>query len=183
MDPYATPLSNVVSASDVPEEPEPTRLRREHLPTEKALQSLATTLLAVGLLGVVLGVALGTGRLWSLPESKAFASLVPPLWYLYLGSLLAVVGWNLRQLRVWVRPWAMFSTAVLAVLFPVGTFLSLAFGWRLLTSRGSFVLSEEYALVREATPELTAQTSSLFGVWFIVFVVGVVIFVAVSGLL
>lgn len=158
-DPYTPPRSDVSGAAEVPDA---VRIRTEHLHTERYLRAFGRLFL----LGAV--VAIGSTAL--LARTLAAGDPVPAelaLLAVSVGVGLASTwtGWMLATLNPRGRVPALVLSALALFSPPVGTVTGGLVLYLLMTEKGRFVLSEEYAAIRAATPEVRARTSPV--VWVV----------------
>jgi len=71
-----------------------------------------------------------------------------------VGACYFALGQGLRNLRPWARPITSLLTLPGVFGFPLGTLIALYILYLLLSPKGKFVFSGEYAQIRAATPHL-----------------------------
>jgi len=138
------------------------QIRREHLNRETSVRGIGS-LFYVGTLVLILFVA---SIVWSrFPLSNDGRPVTVQLFsfgMLGLVVLFAVVqGWvghGLRTLNGSVRLWAVALTALGLINFPIGTVISIYFIYVLVSAKGRFVMTPEYAAIRAATPHIRYKT-------------------------
>jgi hypothetical protein len=91
-----------------------------------------------------------------------------------LCAVTLAVAYGLRGLRTWVRVPAILLSVVGLLNFPVGTLLSGYVLYLLLSAKGRFVLTPEYAEIVAATPHMKYRSSTLVLVVVVVLLVGLV---------
>ncbi|HTT37608.1 MAG TPA: hypothetical protein VMH32_08080 [Burkholderiales bacterium] len=161
VNPYAAPKA-VVEDVSVSANPEAEALRREHIKHEASIRSIGILyyIAALVMAGGAAASALQLAR--NQPDLKAALSLVAAA-LLTIGFF--VIGRALRALQPRVR----IPTAILAGLgllsFPIGTLINGYILYLLLSKKGRFNLSPEYAAIVEATPHIRYRASIL--VWAI----------------
>jgi len=168
--PYAaTAISGLETATDMSDV---ARIRREHIGHEASIRSIGL-LYYVGS-AICLGVGLPT-LLAARTRADVFTALVVVF---PIGVALVVLGFGLRGLRPWVRPFTILISIVGLVGFPVGTLISAYVLYLILSSKGRLVLSSQYADIVERTPFITYRTSVI--VWIFL---GLLLVVLTMGML
>ena len=167
INPYAAPKAIV---DDISADPEAETIRRANLSHEASIRSIGTLYyltgfgVAVGALGAM--VQAGTQR-WSLYGAGILVVLG------LLAAMFFLLGRALRTLRRGAR----IPTVVLAVLgllgFPLGTLINGYILWLMLSRKGQFIFSPEYAAIVQATPQVKYRTSILVWIFLGLIVVGV----------
>jgi hypothetical protein len=142
------------SASDV-------ETRNKYLSHEASVQGIGALYLLGAVFLVLIGAGVIVGGIIGIMTGGADAAvgLILGLIYLPLGILQFWVGKGLRTLNPKVRTAAIVLSAIGLLGFPIGTIVSAYFLYLLASAKGVFVFSEEYARVREATPEIKYRTS------------------------
>ncbi len=159
VNPYAAPTADV---DDVNESADGKveALRQEHIKHEASIQSAG--LLYV--LGGLFGASAAVFGFLAVPKTDG-ASLLFPLFMVGFSGLWLYVGVSLRKLK----PWTRIPAALLAVLglfnIGLGTLISAYILWLVLSKKGRFILSPEYAAIVAATPHIKYRTSII--VWIL----------------
>jgi hypothetical protein len=151
---------------------DPAAIRREYLNHETNLRSLGS-LYYLGAFGGVVG-----GAVWiAVPQAR-----IP--YHQLIGVLMILLGIAYWKLAAWLRdldPRARLPANILAVIglvgFPIGTLISAYILYLLNSKKAAVVFSDEYVLVREATPEIKYKTSKIV-IGFVV-LLGLFIFIAI----
>jgi hypothetical protein len=138
------------------------QIRREHLNRETSVRGIGS-LFYVGTIVLILFIA---STVWSrFPLSNDGRPVTVQLFsfgMLGLVVLFAVVqGWvghGLRTLNGSVRLWAVALSALGLINFPIGTVISIYFIYVLVSAKGQFVMTPEYAAIRAATPHIRYKT-------------------------
>ena len=178
--PYSAPKSQVDDVSDSAN-PEADEIRRKYLSHETAIKSVGSLYYLGGFFSAI-GLV---GLLWFLfgssktPDDEALGSMV------ILAVFCVPLLWLARGLRK-LRPWARIPTAILAGIgllgFPFGTLINGYIMWLVLSKKGAYVLSPEYAEIVEATPHIKSKTSII--VWiFLILLLALIAFAAISALM
>jgi hypothetical protein len=165
--PYAaTAFSSTAPAGDFGSQASAEEVRNRFLKHEASVQSIGTLyllgavflLLAGGVMVISLIVLLVNGPAGD-PAPTAAGFAIPAVILLAFGALQFWVGLGLRKLE----PSARIVASVFSVLgllgIPIGTLISAYFLYLLLSKKGEFVFSPEYARVRAATPHIKYRTS------------------------
>lgn len=188
--PYAaTAYSSAVAAGDFGSLGSAEEVRKRFLSHEASVRSIGT----LYLLGVAILVFSAVVTIISLilrptngPNADGgTASIVAPaisiVFVLAIAGLQYWLGTGLRALHPPARTVAIIFSAIGLLGFPIGTLISAYFLYLLLSKKGEFVFSPEYAQVRAATPHIRYKTSVwlLVGIAFLVLVVIVGILAAV----
>lgn len=176
--PYATPAATVDDVLDGAAG-EAEAIRRDHIKHEASIKSIGTlyylggglTLLGMGavLFGALSGGTVRNDLIALVPILVAIAVSVAMLWLAY----------GLRALQ----PWSRIPTALLAAIgllgFPLGTLINGYIMWLVLSKRGKFILSAEYADIVAATPHVKYRTSIVVWIFLglIVLAIGAAILV------
>jgi hypothetical protein len=167
INPYAAPKANV---EDVSADAEAEAIRRANLNHEASIRSIGT-LYYLTASGVALGGLGAIAQAWTGRWSLGGAAIL-----VVLGLLAAVfflLGRGLRTLRRGAR----VPTIVLAVLglvgFPLGTLINGYILWLMLSKKGQFILTPEYAAIVEATPQVKYRMSILVWIFLGLIVAGV----------
>ena len=138
------------------------QIRREHLNRETSVRGIGS-LFYVGTIVLILFIA---STVWSIfPLSNDGRPVTVQLFsfgMLGLVVLFAVIqGWvghGLRTLNGSVRLWAVALSALGLINFPIGTVISIYFIYVLVSAKGRFVMTPEYAAIRAATPHIRYKT-------------------------
>ena len=144
------------------------QIRTQHLPAEASiraigtLQVIAAVMLFLGAVGQIVGGAAGV-----------FEVII----FVLLATLSFFLGRGLRNLKNWARITAAIFT-VPAILNPVSWLIL----YCLLSKKGAFVCTPEYAAIRAATPHLKYKTSIIVK-FFVGLLIVVLILVFVTLLL
>ena len=156
--PYQPPEAKV---DDVPDgaDAHAEVIRRDHIKHEASIKAVGTLyyLSTLGLLvsGVMSIFVLASGT--DVPQGMGGAILGVVM--LVFGVLMFLVARGLRKLSPWVRiPTALFS-AVGLLGFPFGTLINAYIMWVVLSAKGRFILSPDYAAIVAATPQVKYRTS------------------------
>jgi len=173
INPYAAPKAVVEDVSDVAN-PQAEAIRRAHINHETSIKGIGTLYyLSAFFMGLV---ALGTLLpLWTGHRDLGTVAIFAIFAGLAAGFFL--IGRGLRQLRRGVQA----PTIILAVLgllgFPIGTLINGYILWLVLSKKGQFIFSPEYAAIVKATPNVKYRTSLLAWIALAAVVVLVLVFV------
>lgn len=134
------------------------QIRHEHLNRETSVRGIG----CLFYLGTLFSILIITFTAWSIvPLSNDGRPVTTKLFnfgMLGLVVLFAVVqGWvahGLRTLNGSVRLWAVALSALGLINFPIGTVISIYFIYVLVSAKGRFVMTPEYAAIRAATPHI-----------------------------
>lgn len=174
--PYQAPLSDVGHVSPTTGiDGDPEEIRREYLSHEASIQAIGSLYLISAIM-LFLGGIFGGAMAIMAEESSEVGTGVG------MGVVLTAFGamfyWLSRSMRK-LDPRMKVPVGVLATLGlfnpPIGTLINLYILWAVFGAKGKFVLSEEYAAVREATPDIQYKTSPVvkaFAIGLLVLVVG-----------
>ena len=161
INPYAAPKAAVEDISDSAN-PRAEAIRRAHINHEASIRSIGTLYYLTAFLTAVVAVG-ALFQLWTGHRDLGDVAIFAISGVLATGFF--VLGRALRTLR----PGARTLTAILAGLgllgFPLGTLINGYILWLVLSKKGQFIFSPEYAAIVEATPHVKYQTSLL--VWII----------------
>ncbi len=168
--PFASPLEQARPASDVYTEHE--LVRRQYLNHEASVRSVGFLFLIGGGFGCLFAVvylipAFSIFFVAEAAEALAVFALFCVI-AIPLGALSVFYIWTeikLRQLNPVSRIPAIVLSAIGLLAIPIGTLISAYFLWLVASEKGAFVLSEEYAEVRRATPHIKYKTSIV--VWIL----------------
>jgi len=191
--PYAaTAFSSTAPAGDFGSQASAEEVRRKFLKHEASVQSIGTLyllgavflLLAAGVMVISLIVLLVNGPAAGDPAPTAASFAVPAVVLLAFGGLQFWVGLGLRKLQPSARIVASIYSVLGLLGIPIGTLISAYFLYLLLSQKGTYVFSEEYARVRAATPHIKYRTSIwvlvIVALLVLVFVIGIVALVATA---
>jgi hypothetical protein len=179
--PYSAPQARVadVGSGDIEHAEE---IRKEHINHEAGIRSAGTLygLYALFLLLATLVFAFGavTGGDAQNPRAVMIIAMVFCGGFFWLFYKLAS---GLRALQNWAR----VPTAIISGLgllgFPVGTLINGYIMWLVLSKKGTFILSPEYAEIVAATPHIKRKTSIV--VWiFLVLLLGLFVLLIAAAL-
>ena len=138
------------------------QIRREHVNREASVRGIGSLFY----LGTLLWILISIFTAWSIfrqpIDGRPFAVKFMNFGMLGLTVLIAVVqGWvahGLRALNGTVRLWAVVFSALMLINFPIGTVVSIYFIYVLVSAKGRFVMTPEYAAIRAATPHIRYKT-------------------------
>lgn len=181
--PFASPLEQAQPVSGYETEEE--SVRRQYLNHEASIRS-------VGLLFIIFGILGCVGAAFYLLPAIAIFFVAEPLealavvaivcaFAIPIGALSAFQLWTgvkLRQLKPVARIPAIVLSAIGLLAIPIGTLISAYFLWLVASDKGGYVLSEQYADIRRATPHIKYKTSLI--VWILL---GLVLLLLVVGCL
>lgn len=166
--PYAaTAYSSTVAAGDFGSLGSAEEVRKRFLNHEASVRSIGT----LYLLGVAFLVFAAVVTIISLilrptngpngdgETASIIAPMISVVFVLAIAGLQYWVGTGLRALRPPARTVAIIFSAIGLLGFPIGTLISAYFLYLLLSKKGEFVFSPEYAQVRAATPHIKYKTS------------------------
>lgn len=165
LNPYAPPQSQRVLDESSPE-----AVRRAHLRHESEIKGLG---LLYGLFGVLMLIplllSLGAGML-----RRDFSS---GIMYLLIVTSALALAFGLRRLAPWARvpvAFLSFLAGVMSILSIVGPLVNGYILWLMLSAKGRKVMSPEYQLIVDMTPEVKHRTScvTLVVILFLLLVVG-----------
>lgn len=176
--PYAAPVAVVDDVSDAADQ-EAEKIRKEHIKHEASLKAVGLLyyLGGFGLLAVSLSVfypALYDAQ----PKIGTSQSVLMTLFFVAFTAVMIVVARGLRTLKPWVR----IPTALLSVLgmlnLGFSTLINAYILWLVLSKKGRFILSKDYAAIVAATPQVKYRTSTwvwvALGLILLLFVVAIV---------
>ncbi len=174
INPYAAPKAVV---DDVGANAEAEATRREHISHEASIKAVGMLYYLGGFFMAIGAIAAFTGAYAKISE---ISGIVIFLLLAGLVGIFLVVGRGLRTLKRWAR----VPTAILAGLgllgFPIGTLINGYILWLVLGKKGKFILSEEYAAIVAATPDVKYGTSII--VWiFLALIAAVLIAVLIPA--
>ena len=157
--PYASP-SAAAAAVAPPSEVE--AIRNQYLNHEASVKSIGTLYMlgAIFLVPISLFMIIGglTGNFAGEVVAENAVMIVIGVLYLGLGIAQGVTAIGLRKLQPWARIVASIFSVIGLSGIPVGTLICAYFLYLLLSKKGSFVFSEEYKRVIEATPHIKYRT-------------------------
>jgi hypothetical protein len=180
--PYSAPQARVADVGSGDNE-HAEEVRREHLKHEAGIRSAGTY---YGLYALVLffatvifafGAVMGND-----PQSSRAVMIISAIifggifWFFYkLAS-------GMRALKSWTRMPAAVVSGIGLLGFPVGTLINGYIMWLVLSKKGTFILSPEYAEIVAATPHIKQKTSIV--VWiFLVLILAIVLAIAIPAIL
>ncbi len=173
INPYAAPKA-VVADVGYSADPQAEAIRRAHINHEASIRSIGTLYYvaafatAVGALGAML-------QLWT--EQRNLSGVATLVMFGLLTPGFFLMGRALRRLQPGVRT----PTVILAVVgllgVPIGTLINAYILYLVLSKKGKFILSPEYAAIVEATPQIKYRTSFL--VWGILGLIAAVMVLAI----
>ncbi len=179
--PYAPPKSTVDDVG-TGAFPEAEAIRSEHLGHEASLKAvgllylLGGALNALGAVSMLVAAAAGG-------KSDGRDGIILLTLFLGLMSALALwAGWGLRTLKPKGRTPALLVSGLGLLAFPVGTVINGYILWLLLSKKGSFILSPDYAAIIAATPHLKYRTPVWIWVLLGLVALGLVAAVAIPAL-
>ena len=176
VNPYAAPTAHVEDISDSANF-EAEEIRRAHLKHEMSIKSIGLLFMFGGVLGTIgLAVMAGSARNFG---SDA-VSLAPTALIIAMCIGTAALGYYLRRLQRWTQIPAVLLCALGLLNFPVGTLLNGYFLWLLLSAKGRFIMSAEYAAIVAATPDVKYKTSIVVKVLLAVLVGGLLLLIALA---
>ena len=158
--PYAAPQAEIignpsedVSAAEL--------IRNEHINHEASLRAVGALYVIGGVLVLLssLGMLVGT---FATHEQRAFSSaalvgLVAAL--LVISALNIWVGLGLRKLTPKIRTPAIIMSCLNLLNVGIGTIIAIYMLYLLVSRKGSTILSDDYARIRELTPHVKVRTS------------------------
>lgn len=166
--PYAaTAFSSTAPAGDFGSQGSAEEVRRKFLNHEASVRSIG----ALYLFGSALQLLAGVGMVISLivilingpnpddPNATVAGVALPAVVLLAFSGLQYWVGMGLRRLQPPARVVASVFSVLGLLAIPIGTLISGYFLYLLLSKKGEFVFSPEYARVRAATPHIKYRTS------------------------
>jgi hypothetical protein len=148
------------------------RVRRAHIGHEASIRS-------IGLLyyiGSAICLAVGFPFLFA---ARTRADVITSVGFVFpVGVALIVLGFGLRGLRPWVRPFTILASVIGLMGLPVGTLISAYVLYLMLSAKGRLVLSPHYEDIVKSTPQITYRTSMI--VWIFL---GLLLVVLAMGML
>jgi len=168
LNPYATPKALV---EDVGSSPEAEAVRRANLSHEASVRSIGT-LYYLAALGATLAALSTVAQLLLQPRHTGVVLMLGAM--TVLGIVFFLLGRGLRKLRPGVRVPTIALAGLGLLGFPVGTLVNGYILWLMLSKKGRFVFSPEYAEVVEATPHIKYRTSILVWIFLALIVAAVV---------
>lgn len=191
--PYAaTAFSSTAPAGDFGSQGSAEEVRRKFLNHEASVRSIGTLYLfgvvIILLSAGVMIISLIAGLVNGANGDDAVAggpggieAVISTVIILAIAGLQYWVGTGLRALQPSARVAASIFSVLGLLAIPIGTLINGYFLYLLLSQKGTYVFSEEYARVRAATPHIQYKTSIwvLVGVAFLVVVVIIGIVAAV----
>jgi len=168
--PYQAPTAKV---DDVPDStnPQAESIRREHINHEASIKAVGT-LYYLSVLG--LAIAGVTAMLAGSAIARAGAEgIIAGAFLIILAAIMFVVARGLRKLRPWVRIPTVGLSALGLLGFPVGTLINGYIIWLILSKKGRYILSPEYAAIVEATPQVKYRTSIIIWIFLALILLGV----------
>jgi len=156
--PYAPPRAALSSPASDPEQAQRERIRREHIGLETRIRGLggfwvlsggAFSLLLLSSIVMTLTFVLREQHYWRLGETLFYYAI-----FLAGGLAFVWTGIGLRRLDARARIAAVILSLFSLVIIPFGTMLGLYGLYILNIRKGRTVFTPEYALIREATPEI-----------------------------
>ena len=167
INPYAAPKAVV---DDVGADAEAEAIRREHINHEASIK-------AVGFLYYLGGFFAAVGSIGilfeGLDENRGISGVAVFILLALLAALMLVAARGLRTLKRWARG----PTAIVAGLgllgFPIGTLINGYILWLVFGKKGRFILSDEYAAIVTATPDVKYRTSIVVWIFLGLIIVGV----------
>lgn len=173
--PYAATALESGIASSATDENEFERIRRRHLSHEASIKAIAL------LYYMGAAICLLTGTMLILALTTQGNVISAGIGILPFGIVFGVVGFGLRGLRPWARPFTILLSTVGLLGFPVGTLISAYMLYLMLSPKGRLVLSAEYAEIVESTPHIFYRTSAI--VWFFLILLLIVLAIGMVGLM
>lgn len=181
--PYAAPMPQN-ELSDAGGDVE--RIRKENLKHEASIQGMGTLYVLGGIFSVlasILYLALGIGALAGAagtPEGIIGGAILLVIG-LVVGALGAAQFWTGLGLRK-IKPAARIPGIIFACIgllgFPIGTLISGYFLYLLVSQKGTFIFTPEYASVMQQTPHIKYRTSII--VWIFL---GLLLFLIAVGII
>ncbi len=167
-------------------------IRRLHLSREANIKSVGGLYIFGAIIVFLYGVLIIGAAIRNVIDPNNYVDLglgVTGAWAIFgIGGIVAALGliqfWGglcMWRLRPSGRPWAIFVAAVGLINVPIGTLISLAILWMLLSAKGRMVFSPAYREVIQATPHIKYRTSII--VWIFLILLLAVIAVGVFGVL
>ena len=176
LNPYATPKALV---EDVGSHPEAEAVRRANLSHEASVRSIGT-LYYLGALGATLGVLSTVVQLLLQPRHTGVLLMFGAM--TVLSIVFFLLGRGLRKLRPGVRVPTIALAGLGLLGFPLGTLINGYILWLMLSQKGRFIFSPEYAAVVEATPHIKYRTSILVWIFLGLVVVGLLAAIVIPAL-
>lgn len=161
INPYAAPKAAVEDISDSTN-PQAEAIRRAHINHEASIRSIGT-LYYIAAFGAAAGAVGAVLQLWT--EQRNLKGAVTLVMFGVLATGFFFMGRALRTLRPGVRIPTVILAGVGLLGFPLGTLINGYILWLVLSKKGQFIFSPEYAAIVEATPHVKYRTSLL--VWII----------------
>lgn len=175
--PFAAPESDTPAPAAAPTEiAEAERIRNEHIGTEASIRAIG----GLQIFGAVF--LLIAGVMFTIAAASGLQDLAPGiiegLFYIVLSILGLVIGRGLRNLKNWARVTAAIMS-IPGILSPI-TWIILYY---LLSKKGAFVCTPQYAEIRAMTPHIKYKTSIIvkFFVFLLVLVFILIIVAAISS--
>lgn len=172
--PYQAPeakVDDVLEAADAQAE----AIRRDHIQQEASIKAVGS-LYYLSTIGMLIA---GLTSIFMSGSSPSFGtnSTIGGALFLAFAAGMFMVGRGLRKLA----PWAKIPTVALSVLglfgFPFGTLINAYILWLILSKKGRFILSPEYASIVAVTPQVKYRTSII--VWIFLGLILVLLLAAV----
>ena len=141
-------------------------IRNHFLKHEASVKSIGTLYLIGATIGFCYWTAAAVSAVFEAiasppPEQLIEAQLAIAFSVVLIGlsTFQGVVGLGLRRLTPWCRSAAVIFAVFGLVLIPIGTLISLAILYLLLSRKGAYIFSPSYAAVIAATPQIRYRTS------------------------
>jgi hypothetical protein len=161
INPYAAPKAVVADVS-YSADPQAEAIRRAHINHEASIRSIGT-LYYVAAFVTAVGALGATVQLWT--EQRSLRGAVTLVMFGLLTAGFFLMGRALRALQRGVRTPTIILACVGLLGFPIGTLINAYLLYLVLSKKGRFIFSPEYAEIVEATPHIKYRTSLL--VWII----------------
>ncbi len=189
INPFASPLTDSRPLAADIGDTDAEMVRREYLNHEASIQGFGSLFVLGGILAalvatvnLVMAVSIALSNNPGEMESSAMATGGVIALFAGLFTVLYFwVGLGLRALKPQARTPAMLLLAIGLLGFPIGTLINGYGLYLVMSKKGEFVLSKEYAEIRRQTPHIRYKTSVV--VWILVAFLVLVMFLALMGAL
>ena len=173
-DPYQPPTANVDDVSDSAN-PQAESIRKEHINHEASIKAVGT-LYYLSALSLAVAGLVTVFSTTAIVRSGASEPVIGAV-LVALAAGLFMLGRGLRALRPWVRIPAVLLSILGLLGFPIGTLINGYIIWLILSKKGRFVLSRDYAAIVAATPLVKYRTSII--VWILL---GLIVLLVVAAI-
>jgi hypothetical protein len=158
LNPYASPLSEEpFTGPGSPELTEAERIRQEFIGREASIKSIGT----LCYLGAVFSgfYALAFSGLGATDAEMRLVGIVLAIFCALMAILHGWIGHGLRKLHKKLRIAAIVISVLWMLNIPIGTILGIIAVFKLGGDKGSYIFSDEYRQIVDATPQIRYRTS------------------------